>query len=406
MRDPGTQGPPDGVPVYTVAEFTAGFAKHIRGFPGFWLEGEVTARKPSGNGGWRCTLRDETGASAPAYLPPAVMARARFDPSDGLVIRGPVRLQYWMDGARISVVFDSVQPRDEGSLQLAFRQLQERLEREGLFSSSRKRPIPRFPRVVGIVTSKQGAVFQDIRVTVQARMPAMELHLFPVPVQGERAAEEIVRAIGAFNRAGRAEVLLVGRGGGSTEDLWAFNDERVVRAIAGSQIPVISCVGHETDVTLADLAADLRVATPTAAAQAVTPVTFDQLQASVDQFERRVGTALRRRVDGPRGQVAALLRRRVFTDPGLLTRAARDDLATVADDLEAALRDLLDATRARAETARLRLHGANPLALLERGFAVVERADDASVIREPAQVSAGDRIRVRVHGGQFEGEVT
>lgn len=387
----------------TVTEFATRLTRHLGALSAFEIEGEVIGLKDR-NGHRSFALRDATSRVS-AFVYASLVAQLPFELVEGLFVRGRARVSYFGPHGQVQVTFETLVPRDEGPLQLALRQLTARLEAEGLFAPERKKPLPRFPVTVGVVTSKTGAVFRDIQQTIQRRWPGLTIQLYAVRVQGEDAAAEIAGAIRAFDRAGEADVILVGRGGGSAEDLWAFNEEIVARAIAESSIPIVSCVGHANDQTLADAVSDRSAPTPTAAAELVTPVTLEDVQALVASFERRAGSLLRRRVEGPRIRIATLLGRRVFREPSLLTKQNRERV----DDVARGLVDAVTANREDAadvvDRARLRLHSANPLALLERGFAVVERASDRAVVRDPAEVATGDRVRIRVHGGEFDGEV-
>ncbi|MDH4186297.1 MAG: exodeoxyribonuclease VII large subunit, partial [Nitrospira sp.] len=240
-------------------------------FPNVWLEGELSNIRVPGSGHVYCTLKDKT-SQIRAVLFRSNALKLRFVLQEGMqvIVRGRITV-YELRG-EYQIVLDSVEPKGVGALQLAFEQLKERLAAEGLFDPDRKKPIPLFPRTVGVVTSLTGAAVRDILAVLRRRWPTVHVLIAPVSVQGESAGRQIAEALAALNDWGTVDVIIVGRGGGSLEDLWSFNEEVVVRAIAASEVPVVSAVGHEVDVTLTDFAADLRAPTPSAAAEAVVPV--------------------------------------------------------------------------------------------------------------------------------------
>jgi exodeoxyribonuclease VII large subunit len=398
-----TQPVPQEQVIFTVTTFANRVTQHINRIGSFSIEGEATGLKTK-NGHLSFTLRDEN-SRVRAFCHARVASKLPFELTEGLKVFGRGKLDYYGAQGSIQIAFESLEPRDEGAFQLALRQLTEKLDAEGLFAPELKRPLPRFPAVVGVVTSREGAVWRDICHTIERRWPGLTVRLFPVLVQGSDAAPQIARAVRALGRLGDTDVILVGRGGGAIEDLWAFNSEEVARAIAESPVPVVSCVGHAADRTIADLVSDHSAPTPTAAAELVTPVTMEDVSRRLAGSERRIGSALRRRVEAPRARLAALQRRRVFRDPTMLTEDARRRLEAAAETASEVVTDLLETFERSLELSRSRLHSASPLSLLERGFAVVERSGEGSVIRSPEQVSSGDELRVRVHGGEFEAEV-
>jgi exodeoxyribonuclease VII large subunit len=234
-------------------------------FSDVWLEGELSNLRAPGSGHVYCTLKDKTSQIRAVLFRP-IAVRLRFALQEGLqvIVRG--RLTVYEPRGEYQIVLDTVEPKGIGALQLAFEQLKARLAAEGLFDQDRKKPIPAFPRTVGVVTSLTGAAIRDILAVLRRRWPTLHILIAPVQVQGESAGRQIAEALTALNDLGTVDVIIVGRGGGSLEDLWSFNEEIVVRAIAASRVPVVSAVGHEIDVTLADFVADLRAPTPSAAA--------------------------------------------------------------------------------------------------------------------------------------------
>jgi exodeoxyribonuclease VII large subunit len=360
--------------VLTVAQLTERLRAVVEErFPAVWVEGEISNFRLYGSGHAYFTLKDES-AQVRAVLFRNRMRRIRFEPSDGQHVLAFGSLEIYAQRGEYQLVVELLEPRGLGALQLAFEQLKARLGAEGLFAESRKRPLPRFPRRIGIVTSPSGAAVRDILRIVGRRFAGLSIVIAPSRVQGEGAAQEIAAGIGDLNALGGVDVIIVGRGGGSLEDLWAFNEEVVARAIAGSKIPVISAVGHEVDVTIADFVADLRAPTPSAAAELV----VREKQALVDDLvsqHARLERAMRRRLERDRERAASFGRRRVLTDPARPLR----DLERRVDDAVRRLRHAATATLRRAthrlEIATAGLRGASPFARLSGGRHRLERLD-------------------------------
>jgi exodeoxyribonuclease VII large subunit len=355
-----------------------------------WVVGEVSNFRVPASGHFYFSLKDPRSQIA------AVMFRSAnqllpFRPEDGMevYVRGRVGL-YEVRGD-LQLYVEAMEPRGLGSLQLALEQLKKRLAAEGLFAEERKRPLPFMPRAVGIITALTGAAIHDMLVVLQARLSGLRVVLRPVRVQGKEAAPDIVQAFADLNRVRAIDVIIVGRGGGSLEDLWAFNDERVARAIAASQAPVVSAVGHEIDVTIADLVADRRAPTPTAAAALVVPN-----QADLASWLRKMVAALRTSAERQmrRQREHLMAQARHLRDP----RRVLQNLQLRIDDLsERASRALLSDVRLAKQRLRGcvdRLHALSPLAVLERGYSITRRVDDGAVVRDAGCLIVGDRLRV------------
>lgn len=412
-----------------------------------WVEGEISNYRPAPSGHIYFTLKD-----ADAQLPVVLFRRQalllRFRPLDGLhvLVRGKVSI--YDQRGQMQLVAETMEPVGAGSLQLAFEQLKERLKTEGLFASARKRPLPAFPRTVGIVTSPAGAVIRDFLNIVGRRHSGLNVLLCAASVQGEQAAGEIVSALECLNQSGRVDVIVVARGGGSLEDLAAFNSERVARAIAASGVPVVSAVGHETDFTIADFVADLRAPTPSAAAELITEAQhriaervaeqqnrlhraahYQLLQArqrltrvSMARAEGRVTTILRRleqRLDDANQRMQSVVldnlrehRRSVAEssaavlrqDPRRRLAHAAQHTAAAQARLEHAMHRTLHDARARLQSLRAQANSLSPLAVLDRGYALVldQRGD---LVRSTAQIAAGDRVTTRLSDGAFTSRV-
>jgi exodeoxyribonuclease VII large subunit len=413
-----------------------------------WVEGEVSNFKLWTTGHAYFTLKD--GASQLKAVMFRSAARAlKFKPEDGLHVIARGHVTIYEPKGEYQIVCEHLEPRGLGALQLAFEQLKKRLQTEGLFDAARKRPLPALPRKIGIVTSMDGAALRDIIKVLARRYPRAHLVIRPTRVQGEGAAVEIARGLAAIGRVAGVEVVIVGRGGGSIEDLWAFNQEVVARAIAASPVPVISAVGHETDVTIADFVADVRAPTPSAAAEIVVSAK-DEFCARIDRLAERVRATALNRLQRQRGRVHAAVARPAFANwPARLAlrgrhaaelghdlrHAARDALAR-RERIYQALKARLDAhdLHRRLERIRARLAGADrslgasvtrahhradaqlrgvagrlenlsPLGVLARGYAVCWNADRTAIIRDATTVRPGDRVRVSVQRGEIAAEV-
>ena len=435
MPDPGRR-------IFTVSQLTHAVKDTLEGrFGGLWVEGEISNLRVHTSGHVYFTLKDEE-AQVRAVLFRSRVRRVRFEPADGLHVLAFGRLDVYAVRGEYQLVCEVLEPRGLGALQLAFEQLKARLAAEGLFEPARKRPLPTLPRRVGLVTSPTGAAVRDFLRVVTRRFAGLQVLVCPVRVQGETAAAEIAEAVGTLNRRGDLDVIVVARGGGSLEDLWAFNEEAVARAIVASKIPVISAVGHETDVTIADFVADLRAPTPSAAAELVVREKTELVR-QLATLRARLGQAIGRRTGRLADRLADIRRRRVLTDPGRPLRdwARRvDDLglrlgramsrhdARTRERLERAARALRPgllaapvrhqqrhvgqlggrlARAVRGETTRRRravealagrLDGLSPLACLARGYAIVARPSGDVVTRADA-VRVGERVTIRLHAG-------
>jgi len=413
-----------------------------------WVEGEVSNLKLATSGHWYFSLKDEQ-AQVRAVVWKTDARLIRFRPQDGMKVLARGQLRVYPPRGEYQISIQVLEPLGKGSLQQAFEELKEKLEKEGLFDPARKRALPMLPRRIGVVTSPTGAVLRDILRVLRSRYADLEVLVYPALVQGEAAAGEIVQGLRALNRIGSLDVIVLARGGGSLEDLWAFNDERVARAIAASRVPVISAVGHETDFTIADFVADLRAPTPSAAAERVVQAKED-LRAQVAALEERRDAALRLRLARVRARVEAAAAHRVFAaergrlrvqaqrvdelarraEKGLVRglergraharrlwerleafrfdrqlAARRERLLRHSDRLTAVLR--AQAERRRAALARLAasLDGLSPLAVLGRGYALVWDEAGRTLVRDAAEVEAGQGLRVRLHRGALRATV-
>jgi exodeoxyribonuclease VII large subunit len=359
---------------WTVSEVNAAARDLVEGyFPGMWVAGEVSNFTRARSGHCYFTLRD-SDSQLRAVMWRDEARRLPTLPTEGMQVRALGRLTVYAPRGEFQLVVQELEAKGDGLWKLAFQQLHTRLEAEGLTSPLRKRPIPRHPACVGVVTSSAGAALHDVVTVIRRRAPWTRIVLSAARVQGEGAAQEIAEAIRRIGRAGCADVLIVGRGGGSVEDLWAFNEEAVARAIAESPVPVISAVGHETDVTIADLVADLRAPTPSAAAEAAVP-DGSHVRAELSALSMRLVSAVHDHMAEERGRVDA----------------AGGDLRVAAE------RAILGRRQVLAGTAG-RLQALSPLAALARGFAV-PLAKSGRVLRGRADLPAGTEFDLRVADG-------
>jgi exodeoxyribonuclease VII large subunit len=317
---------------------------------------------------------------------------------DAVVVGGYVSVYEPQGSYQIHV--SVVQPLGAGVLFARFQALKEALERDGLFAVERKRELPRFPERIGVVTSPEGAALRDILQVLARRFPLADVVLAPSVVQGDAAPAQIVAAIEALNTRTRAEVIILGRGGGSLEELWAFNDERVARAVFGSRIPIIAGVGHETDVTIAGLAADLRAPTPSAAAEMAVP---DQgaLRRHIAQYKQRVASSLNQHFSRQRMTLTQVDNRLARVSPKWVLDRRRQDVDELHGRLRGLTRHLLALHREQLRGTALRLRALNPKAILERGYAVVALRDTGTVVMSTGQVGTGACVDVRVGDGTF-----
>ncbi|HSD51453.1 MAG TPA: exodeoxyribonuclease VII large subunit [Candidatus Methylomirabilis sp.] len=387
--------------VYTVSALTAEVKAVLEdGFSAVWVEGQLSNFKHHTSGHMYFTLKD-----AEAQVR-AVMFRGnnrllKFQPKDGLAVLvfGTVTVYERRGEYQISVEF--MEPKGIGALQLAFEQLKATLEAEGLFEAARKRPLPRLPRKVGIITSPTGAVIRDMLTIIGRRFPGLAILICPVQVQGETAAPEIAEALARLGQRADLDVLIIARGGGSLEDLWAFNEEIVARAIAASPLPVISAVGHETDVTIADLVADLRAPTPSAAAELVV-AQRDELRLRVDELAARAVTALESALAVRRERLQMLARHLGILNPVALVRRQAEQLGGLRQRLIAWWGMARMLRQERLKVLAGKLESLSPLAILARGYSICFAVPNRRILKAAADAAVGSQVAVRLHHGELQ----
>jgi exodeoxyribonuclease VII large subunit len=365
-----------------------------------WVAGEVSNLRRASSGHLYFTLKDE-GAQVRAVLFRASARRVAFEPQDGMAVLAYGDLAIFEPRGDLQLLVRALEPRGVGALQLAFEQLRARLAAEGLFDAERKRPLPAHPRRVGVVTSPGGAALRDVIQVSRRRCPAVPLLVAPTRVQGEGAEEEIAAALARVAREPEVDVVLLVRGGGSLEDLLAFNGEVVARAIRFSPVPVVSGVGHETDVTIADLAADARAATPSAAAMLALPDRA-ALRAQLARDLRRLAGAVRALLAARRARARQEGQALAAFAPRARLAAQGSRLAATHSALARAGRALVERRRARLAAAAGRLDSLSPLAVLARGYALVRLGRSGPIVRRAEMVARGDRLHVRLAAGELE----
>lgn len=409
------------------------------------VTGEISNLVRASSGHWYFTLKDDR-AQVRCAMFRGRNAQVRFRPQEGSQVLCTAKVSLYEGRGDFQLIVESMHEDGQGQLQQAFEMLKQRLQAEGLFDQGRKRAIPSHPRVVGVVTSATGAALHDILTAFERRYPAMQINLYPSLVQGSEAAGQIVAAIELANRHGQADVLIVGRGGGSLEDLWPFNEERVARAILASNIPIVSAVGHEVDFSISDLVADLRAPTPTAAAELLSPDQaqirqgLDQLTRSLtrriewqlnrqrdlvaglkrqlrhpgdrireqqqrcDDLEMRLQRSMHRLLDQRRQRLSAATSRLKLQSPTRLLQRQRQHIGEINQRLITRISALIERRRLQLAQKVGRLSAISPLATLERGYSLTQTAT-GELIRDAVQIAPGDQVKVRLQRGAFNAQV-
>jgi exodeoxyribonuclease VII large subunit len=391
---------PSGAKVLTVTELTACVRELLEeAFPTVYVTGEISNLSRPSSGHIYLTLKD-AGAQLGAAIWRSTVRRIRFDLKDGLEVVARGRISVYLPRGNYQLIIDQLYPKGMGALELAFQQLKEKLFQRGWFAEERKKPLPRFPRRIGLVTSGSGAAIRDMLRIIPRRWPAAEILVCPVQVQGDGAREQIAAAIGLLNRLQAVDVMIVGRGGGSLEDLWAFNEEIVAAAIFHSMIPVISAVGHEVDYTIADFVADRRAATPSEAAELVVP---DQVEVrgALAAMRQRLHGRLLQRLMHARQQLDRLAQRRVLRQPLERLREREQKLDGLAERARRAVKVSLDRRRGLLERAAARLASLSPLHVLARGYSLTRKQGDGKLLRSAAEVQQGERLVTRLCQGEL-----
>jgi exodeoxyribonuclease VII large subunit len=393
--------PRDSAPVLSVSELLRSVREVLeRRFPLAWIGGEISNFRPASSGHWYFTLKDET-AQVDCVMFRGRAAALDWEPAEGMRVEARALVTLYEPRGRFQLNVESMRRAGLGPLYERFLKLKAKLEAEGVFDPHAKRPIPAHPKQIGILTSLQAAALRDVLTTLRRRNPSIPVIVYPVPVQGEGAAAKIAQMLATANARAECDVLLLVRGGGSIEDLWQFNEEVVARAIRASKIPVVVGVGHETDVTIADFAADWRAPTPTAAAEMVSPAR-DELLARVGELAQRATREALRRIEYAMQTVDALARRLVH--PRERLRTSRQLLVQLAARLASATARRFDYFDAQLERFKASLASLNPGAVLERGYSLTRNAQ-GEVVRDAVQVAVGERLTTTLAKGWLESEI-
>jgi len=422
-------------------------ARHLleASFMQVWVEGELSglSRPPSGH--WYFSLKDRRCQIRCAMFR-GFNQHVREVPKEGEQVRIRGKVTLYENRGDFQIIVEHIEPAGLGALQQAFEELKRKLQQEGLFDAARKKPLPTTPRHIGVVTSPTGAAIHDILTVLARRCPAIPVTLYPTAVQGKAATADIVRAIDRAARHGVADVLIIGRGGGSLEDLWCFNEEAVARAIAQCPLPTVSAVGHEVDITIADFVADLRAATPSAAAEKISPDQNDWLRQlkekelrlagaasralkrmetklehlsarlrdprrelmekaqRMDELDLRLGKAIAQRIDRDRVRAAHLEQRLAMQSPAKALSDCQGTVSQLIDRLLRATRETINRRRELLEHMGQTLHVVSPLATLGRGYAIVQQ-ENGDIVRRAGDVKPGETIRARVADGELSANV-
>lgn len=370
-------------------------------FTRVWIQGEISNFKRHTSGHLYFTLKDE-GAQISATMWRSRASGLLFTPEDGMkvIARGGVTVYPPRGSYQIDV--DQITPVGVGELQIAFERLKQKLAAEGLFSEERKRPLPLFPERIGIITSETGAALQDMRTVLGRRFPAVEVVLLSVRVQGAGASDEIAQALREMNQYGNVDVIIIGRGGGSLEDLWAFNEEIVARAIASSKIPVVSAVGHEIDFTIADFVADLRAPTPSAAAELVVPDRLELLEV-IRNNEYTMRQSLLQMIAANRERIGGLVSSYAFNRPRDLIREFVQRIDELSRSMSVNLAHRYERAAQDVDSLSKRLVGVGPSNILKRGYAIVRKGKD--VVTRSGELRPHDEAVIEFHDGKVATKV-
>ncbi|MBQ7172835.1 MAG: exodeoxyribonuclease VII large subunit [Clostridia bacterium] len=368
---------------------------------GLFLRGEISNYKRYASGHAYFTLKDEEGQIR-AVMFQSYAKKLLFVPADGMRVIAHGRVSVYSQSGQYQLYVDEMQPDGAGALALQFEQLKRKLAAEGLFDESRKKPLPPFPTRIGVITSPSGAAVHDIKRILSSRFPCAEMILYPSLVQGADAPASLASGIAFFEATNAVDLIIIGRGGGSMEDLWAFNDETLARTIAACHIPVISAVGHESDFTICDFVADRRAATPSNAAEIAVP-DQKELMRSLAGIEAHLSLSFSRQIEQKRFLLNQLVKSRAFRLPESLLDPYRQRLDDGLEALLSALKETVLAKKRAFETSCAKLEALSPLGILARGYAVLQK--DGKAVKSRADVAKGDRLTVRVSDGSFHADV-
>jgi len=391
--------------ILTVSEFTRRIRNSIeKGFSHLWIVGEISnVRKPS-SGHVYLTLKDEN-AQLQAVMFRSVANWLKFDLKDGMEVFVFGSVSVYEPRGQYQIIIENIEPKGLGALQQAFLKLKERLEKEGLFDPAHKKPLPILPQKIAVVTSITGAAIRDILNVIKRRFAKVEILIYPVKVQGEGAAQEIAQAIDDVNTIPDVDTMIVGRGGGSLEDLWAFNEEIVARSIYASKIPVISAVGHEIDITISDLVADRRALTPTEAGELVVP-RHDQLKDAMEKIKTRLMQSLYNKIQLAKSRFVRIEQSFSFKRPFDKIHRLQQTLDEVTQRFVAGGKHVVALEKERLAGVASRLEGVSPLKVLKRGYSITTTPEGDKPVKSVKKLLPGDQIKTRLYEGSMISSVT
>ena len=390
--------------VYSVSQlnsYVKGVLDRDENLAHVFVTGEISNYKAHYSGHLYMTVKDES-ASIKAVMFAGNASKLRFKPENGMKILAFGTVSLFPRDGSYQLYINDMQPDGVGALNIAFEQLKKKLEAEGLFRQEYKKPLPEFPQKIGVVTSSTGAAVQDIFNVLKRRFPVAEVVLRPCQVQGEGAAEDVAKAIYEFNKLNAADVIIVGRGGGSIEDLWAFNEEIVARAVFASRIPVISAVGHETDYTICDFVADLRAPTPSAAAECAVPDIFE-LKANLVSLRQHIFSLNRNKMNIERSSLSSFEKRLVLRDPVTNINEQRKELVYLTEKLSILTNSILDENKSKISALAGKLDVLSPLSVISRGYALVEKDDKP--VTKVKDLKKDDVISIKLSDGQVKARI-
>ena len=390
--------------VYSVSQlnsYVKGVLDRDENLAHIFVTGEISNYKAHYSGHLYMTVKDES-ASIKAVMFAGNASKLRFKPENGMKILAFGTVSLFPRDGSYQLYINDMQPDGVGALNIAFEQLKKKLEAEGLFRQEYKKTLPEFPQKIGVVTSSTGAAVQDIFNVLKRRFPVAEVVLRPCQVQGEGAAEDVAKAIYEFNKLNAADVLIVGRGGGSIEDLWAFNEEIVARAVFASRIPVISAVGHETDYTICDFVADLRAPTPSAAAECAVPDIFE-LKANLVSLRQHIISLTRNKMNIERSSLSSFEKRLALRDPVTNINEQRKEIVYLTEKLSIITNSILDDNKSKISALAGKLDVLSPLSVISRGYALVEKDDKP--VTKVKDLKKDDVISIKLSDGQVKARI-
>ncbi len=386
--------------IYSVTELTANIKQILESsFPFVWVEGEISNLKETSSGHIYFILKDAF-SQLKVVLFRNFLSSLKFRLKNGLQIIVGGRISLYAERGEYQLIAESVEPKGMGSLQLALEQLKEKLYKEGLFAPEKKKPLPSFFNRIALVTSPSGAAVRDMIKIITQSFPGIEILIYPVKVQGEEAPWEICYALEEINRMGEVDAIILGRGGGSLEDLWAFNEEMVARSIFASKIPVISAVGHEIDYTIADMVADVRAPTPSAAAELVVSI-MEKAYRRVKENEGKIIRLLEEKIKENSQRLKRLYSGLILLHPLRNLERKRKEAETLNARLKEVFSHLLHIQREKWRTLAGKLHSLSPLNVLERGYSITYLLPSQVIVRDSRQAKKGDRLKVKVCKGEI-----